>query len=252
MINFSGQRVVITGAAGGVGRALVETFKAYGAEIVAYDVQDADFSNLQIEEIHRFDLTDTDAMRKAAAATCQDKQPPVAIINNAGWTRAETMKDVTPQLLDYELDLNFRAVAALSQEFLPIMRQHGGNFVFISSLNALAHFGNPAYAAAKAGLLAWSRAIATEEGRNNIRSNAIVPGSIRTSAWTDRLEADPALADRLEVLYPLGRFVFPKEVAQTAAFLASSLASGITGVTLPVDAGISAGNLPFFDEISKL
>ena len=72
------------------------------------------------------------------------------------------------------------------------MRARGaGAIVFIASVNALAHYGNPAYSAAKAGLLAYCRAIATEDGRHGIRANAICPGSVRTAAWDHRLERDP-------------------------------------------------------------
>ena len=130
------------------------------------------------------------------------------------------------------------------------MRVKGGAFVFVSSVNAGVHYGNPAYSAAKAGLMAFMRAIAVEEGRQGIRSNAVVPASILTGAWTERLKVDPTVLDRVSTLYPMGRIVTPEEVAQTVLFLASPLASGITGAALPVDAGASAGNLPFIEAIT--
>lgn len=132
------------------------------------------------------------------------------------------------------------------------MRALSGNraFVMISSVNALTHHGNPAYSAAKAALLAWMRAIAVEEGKFGIRANAVIPASIRTAAWDYRLQADPAVLDRLGAIYPLGRIVTTQEVANAVAFLASPMASGITGTTLTVDAGLMAGNLPFLQAIS--
>jgi NAD(P)-dependent dehydrogenase (short-subunit alcohol dehydrogenase family) len=129
-------------------------------------------------------------------------------------------------------------------------KPEGAAFVFVSSINANAHFGNPAYSAAKAALHAWMRAIATEEGKNGIRANVVVPGSIKTPAWAHRLEQNPAIMDAVSRLYPLGRLVEPIEVARAVAFLASPQASGITGAAIPVDAGISAGNLPFLDQIA--
>ena len=251
MIDFEGRRVVITGAAGGIGRSLVETFAACGAAVVACDVEGADLSAPGIAEAHHFDLLDDAAVGKAAE-TIEAGGAPGAVISNAGWTRAETLADVSRDALSHELDLNLRSAAVLSQALLPSMRGQakGAAFVFISSVNALAHFGNPAYAAAKAGLLAWMRAIATEEGRHGVRANAITPGSVRTAAWDHRLERDPAIADSVAKLYPLGRMVEPAEVARAAAFLASPMASGITGTTLPVDGGILAGNLPFLEQIA--
>ena len=94
------------------------------------------------------------------------------------------------------------------------------------------------------------RAIATEEGKHGIRANAVVPGSIMTPAWAHRIDQNPAIVDAVSRLYPLGRLVEPGEVANAVAFLASPLASGITGADLPVDAGIGAGNLPFLDQIA--
>lgn len=258
MIDFHGQRIVVTGAGGGIGRAMVETLAGFGATVVACDIDGTDLSFAGIAESHRFDLLDDTAVEAAAGAICGNGVP-AAVISNAGWTRAETLSDVTPEALSHELDLNLRSAARLSQAFLPAMRnrkEDGRNrendsaFVFISSINALSHYGNPAYAAAKAGLIAWMRAIATEEGRNGIRANAITPGSVRTAAWDHRIERDPDILGRVRKLYPLGRMVEPVEVARAAAFLASPLASGITGTVLPVDAGISAGNLPFLEQLA--
>src|SRR5690606_10877717 len=100
------------------------------------------------------------------------------------------------------------------------------------------------------GLNAWMRALAVEEAPHGIRANAIAPGSVRTPAWDHRLARDPQIAGSVARLYPLGRLVEPQEVARAAAFLASPAASGITGVTLPVDGGILSGNLPFLEQIA--
>lgn len=251
MIDFEQRRVVITGAAGGIGRSLVETFAACGAAVVACDVEGADLSAPGIVEAHHFDLLDDDAVERAARAVAAAGAP-AAVISNAGWTRAETLADVSREALSHELDLNLRSAAVLSQALLPAMRDQPGGaaFVFISSVNAFAHFGNPAYSAAKAGLVAWMRSIATEEARHGVRANVVAPGSVRTAAWAHRLERDPSIAESVARLYPAGRLVEPFEVARAAAFLASPWASGITGTALPVDGGILAGNLPFLEQIA--
>jgi NAD(P)-dependent dehydrogenase (short-subunit alcohol dehydrogenase family) len=201
-------------------------------------------------EAHHFDLIDDDAVAEFARRVGEGTAP-AAVISNAGWTRAETLADVSQAALDHEMNLNFRSAALLSKALLPALRNQpqGAAFVFISSVNAQAHFGNPAYAAAKAALNAWMRAIATEEGRNGIRANAVVPGSIRTGAWEHRLASNPEILATVGKLYPLGRLVEPAEVARAAAFLASPFASGITGATLNVDAGLMASNLPFLNQI---
>lgn len=251
MLDLSGQRIVVTGAAGGIGGAMIDVLAGFGANVIACDLKAEDVAGANVSEAHGFDLLDDDAVEAAAKSICSNGAPD-AVISNAGWTRAETLADVTPQALSHELDLNLRSAARLSQAFLPAMRNREGGaaFVFISSVNALSHYGNPAYAAAKAGLNAWMRAIATEEGRHGIRANAITPGSVRTMAWDHRIERDPTILEKVKRLYPLGRMVMPEEVARAAAFLVSPLASGITGTVLPVDAGISAGNLPFLEQIA--
>jgi len=79
----------------------------------------------------------------------------------------------------------------------------------------------------------------------------VAPGSVRTPAWDHRLEADPTLLSKVRPLYPLGRLVSPVEVANAVLFLASPAASGITGTVLPVDAGLTAGNLRFVDDVLR-
>jgi NAD(P)-dependent dehydrogenase (short-subunit alcohol dehydrogenase family) len=250
-INFGGKRVIITGASGGVGRALVSVLAAAHARVVACDLAGMDLASADITERHHFDLLDEGAVLRFAAEIAAG-EPPAAVIANAGWTRAETLDAVSTEALDREMNLNFRSAAILSKALLPAMRgQDGGAaFVFISSVNALSHYGNPAYSAAKAALGAWMRAIATEEGRHGVRANIVIPGSIRTGAWDHRIAEKPEILATVKKLYPLGRLVEPQEVARAAVFLASPAASGITGASLPVDAGISGGNLPFLDLIS--
>ncbi|WP_306119212.1 MULTISPECIES: SDR family oxidoreductase [unclassified Roseitalea] len=251
MFGLEGKRVVITGASGGVGMALVGRFAELGAVVVACDVPGTDFGALPVDRYHLFDITDRDAVETAARAICEDGAPDV-MVSNAGWTRAETMAQLTTERFDHEMDLNFRGAADLSRALLPAMRANpsGASFVFVSSVNALAHYGNPAYAAAKAGLGAWARALAAEEGVNGIRANVVAPGSIRTAAWDHRIERDPAILERVSSFFPIGRMVAPGEVANAVAFVASPLASGITGVTIPVDGGLSSSHLPFVREIA--
>ena len=251
MIRLDDARVVITGAGGGVGSVLVETFAAAGARVVACDLPAVRLDHPAIVERHAFDICDRVAVAQGAAAILAGGAP-AAVISNAGWTRAETMADVTPEALRAEMDLNFTGAADFTLALLPGLRgrAEGAALVFIASVNALAHHGNPSYSSAKAALLAWMRAIAVEEGRHGIRANAVVPGSIRTPAWDQRLKFDPDVLDRVSRLYPLGRIVTPAEVANAALFLASALDSGITGAALAVDAGLSAGNLPFLDAIT--
>lgn len=250
MIGFDGARVVVTGAGGGVGTVLTARLAELGAKVVACDIAEADLTAPHIAERHHFDLRDGAAIEAAVDAIVANGAPDI-VISNAGWTRQDTLDLTTTEGINDEMQRNFTGAALFTKALLPAMRTGSGNraFVFVSSVNGLTHHGNPAYSAAKAALLAWMRAIAVEEGKYGIRANAVIPASIRTNAWVYRLAADPGVMDRLSKLYPLGRIVTTEEVANAVAFLASPLASGITGTTLNVDAGLMAGNLPFLDAI---
>lgn len=251
MLALDGARILITGAGGGVGSALTAGLAALGGTIIACDLPGVDLSASHISRSHHFDLRNRAEIMASAAEILADGAPGI-VISNAGWTRQDTIAHTTTDGFDDEMARNFSGPALLTQALLPAMRAMSGNraFVMISSVNALSHHSNPAYSAAKAALLAWMRALAVEEGRHGIRANAVIPASIRTNAWEYRLQADPTLLDRLSALYPLGRIVTTEEVANAAAFLASPLASGITGTTLTVDAGLMAGNLPFLNAIT--
>lgn len=246
---FNGKKVLVTGAGGGLGSALVETFAKGGADLVLCDQSNAGLKDTQWP-VQTFDLADQSSIVAAAAEIVDRHGAPDIVVNNAGWTRAETMTALTPETIDLEIRLNLTGVATFSNALLPAMiARRTGAFVFISSVNALSHFGNPAYAAAKSGINAFAKAVAVEHGRKGIRANVVCPGSIRTPAWAHRLAKDPAVMESLRRLYPLGRIVEAIEVANAVAFLASDRASGITGAVLPVDAGATAGFLPFIDDV---
>ncbi len=252
MAGLKGKRVIITGAGGGIGAALVGAFADEGALVIGCDRTANTDEPIAPDHLEVFDLLNPASIGKAAENILAKFGAPDCLINNAGWTRAELIEDVTPEAVERELQLNLAGVMQFTQILLPAMVERKvGSIVFVSSVNAVLHFGNPVYAAAKAGIEAYSRAIAVECGEHGIRSNAIAPGSTRTHAWDHRLAAEPHLLPRVTKLYALKRMVTPEEVANAVVFLASPLSSGITGVTLPVDAGARAGFIPFIDTVLK-
>jgi len=250
MWQLDGKHVIITGAGGGIGRALVAAFLAAGAKVSACDRDPALLDPIENVEKVAFELTDPEATAHAVNLAVERSGPPAALIGNAGFTRAETMAEVDTAAWQRELDINLSGTFNVVNPVLPHFKAAGGGaIVLVASVNALAHFGNPAYSAAKAGMLAYMKSIAVELGRDNIRANCICPGSVRTPAWDHRLAGDPGLLAKVTPHYPLGRLVTPQEVANSALFLASPLSSGITGVALAVDAGLTAGNLRFVREV---
>ena len=252
--NLTQRRVVLTGAGGSIGSALLDAFQDEGAEVTACDVNFPEDERRSSLRRLGFDLRDVAAVERAADAIFEDG-PPDIVVSNAGWTRADRFDDLAQGSIQAEMDANFTGAAILTDRLRAAMRpvakgRGGAAFVFVLSVNGAAHFGNPPYSAAKAALGAWSRAIAVEEGPYGIRSNAVSPASVRTHAWDYRMEADPTVLDRVSALYPLGRLVAVEEVVNAILFLASPLASGITGIELRVDGGLLAGNLPFLQAIA--
>ncbi|HEY8576138.1 MAG TPA: SDR family oxidoreductase [Devosia sp.] len=249
---LDGKSVLISGAGGGIGQSLVRAFRDAGASVIGADREAGMLKGLDLTGQLLFDQADAKATRAAVSRYLQEHGLPDAVVSNAGFTKAEHLGQVDDDVWASELAINLNGAYAMTDPIVAAMAERGrGSVVFISSVNALGHFGNPAYSAAKAGLVAYSKAIAVERGGEGVRSNVICPGSVRTPAWDHRLAADPSLLDNVLPHYPLGRMVLPMEVANAAVFFCSDAASGITGTVLPVDAGLTAGNLRFVDEVLR-
>ena len=244
------KQVLITGAGGGIGRALVSGFQAVGAIVSGADQEASAMAELDLFHKLTFDLADRQATSNVVAEFVKEKGAPDVLVNNAGFTRGETLDQVDGDVWEREVAINLNGAFHVTAPIIDAMsKRASGNIVFISSVNGLSHFGNPAYSAAKAGLIAFVKALAVERGRYGIRANAICPGSVRTPAWDHRLQKEPELLAKVLPHYPLERMVTPVDVAKAAIFLASSAASGITGTALAVDAGLTAGNLRFIKDV---
>lgn len=144
---------------------------------------------------------------------------------------------------DDNLTLVLKSVFLVSKAILPYMiEQKSGVIVNISSVNGQAGIGEEAYSAAKAGVDNFTRNLAVRYGRHGVRCVGIAPGTIETGAWRERLAHNPKTLDNLKKFYPLGRIGRPEDIANAVAFMASSEASWITGITLNVDGGFTAGS----------
>ena len=131
-----------------------------------------------------------------------------------------------------------------------MLAKHAGVIISIGSVNGLSALGDPAYSAAKAAMISLTRSLAQEYGRFGIRANIVLPGTVRTPLWERRAAKDPKVLETLKRWYPLGRIVEPVDVARAVGFLASDAASAITGVALPVDCGLTSGNIVMTRELT--
>jgi meso-butanediol dehydrogenase/(S,S)-butanediol dehydrogenase/diacetyl reductase len=171
------------------------------------------------------------------------------LVNNAGLSVGDTILDFDEAAWDHNLDVVLKGVYLCSRAVLPGMIERGGGVILnIGSVNGLTGIGESAYSAAKAGMVNLTQNMAIHFGPKGIRVNCIAPGTIRTPIWGDRLSKDPHVFDNLARIYPLGRVGEVEDVAPAAVFLCSDDASWITGITLPIDGGLTAGSF-FVNEL---
>jgi NAD(P)-dependent dehydrogenase (short-subunit alcohol dehydrogenase family) len=258
-MTFEHKVVAVTGAAGGLGQELCAYFSAQGAAIAALDRRETvnavaarlRHGNARIEAAV-VDIGDADGVARAFAAVARALGPVDILINNAGATQNPTLERTTPEGFGEDVNVNLNGAFNCVHAVVPAMKERrAGVIVNIGSVNGLAALGDAAYSAGKAGLISLTRALALELGRYNIRANIICPGTVRTPIWAERASRSPELLTRLARWYPLGRIVEPSEVVQAVAFLASDAASAITGAVLPVDCGLTAGNIVMARELTQ-
>lgn len=238
---------IVTGAAGEIGRAIALRL-AQDHDIVLMPDLDgtaAEKAASSLGNPERFvafacDITDqmhVGEMAKRAASLGVVH----TLVNNAGAARAVSLQDTTPEIWRVDSILNLEAAFLCFRAVEDALKDTKGSVVNIASVNGTNVFGHPAYSAAKAGLLHLTKLIAVEYGKFGIRANAVSPGTVRTQAWEDRAAANPNVFEDVRRWYPLQRIANPEDVANAVGFLASPLAAAITGVCLPVDCGLTAG-----------
>jgi NAD(P)-dependent dehydrogenase (short-subunit alcohol dehydrogenase family) len=174
------------------------------------------------------------------------------LVNNAARATDRDFLDLDEEQWEGDVSVALKGSFLCSRAVLPDMTSRGsGVIINVSSVNALGYYGNEAYSAAKAGIISLTRSLAVRYGPSGVRSNAVVPGTLRTPAWEERMRQDPEVLERVAAWYPLGRVGEPEDVANAALFLASNEAAWITGVALPVDGGLLAGNTKMMEEMVK-
>lgn len=238
---------IVTGAAGDIGRAIARRLGEDHDVVLMPDLDGeaveraaASLANPTKFIAMACDITDV-ASVAAMAARAAELGTVRTLVNNAGAARAVSLHDTTPEIWRMDSVLNLEAAFLCFRAVEDALKQSQGSVINIASVNGTNVFGHPAYSAAKAGLLHLTKLIAVEYGKYGIRANAVSPGTVRTQAWEVRAAANPNVFEDARRWYPLQRIASPDDVANAVGFLASPLASAITGVCLPVDCGLTAG-----------
>jgi NAD(P)-dependent dehydrogenase (short-subunit alcohol dehydrogenase family) len=250
-IDLSGRHAVVTGGASGIGRAIARTLHACGAAVTILDLDGKTLRETARDDgfaAHELDVTDGKAL-KALAKSIHDALPVDIAVTAAGVLqrplRPEKLSDAEWSRIT---DTNLKGTWLTLARFGALMAERGsGSLLAVSSVTGMTGTPLHAYGPAKAALNTLVQGLAAEWATRGVRVNAIAPGFVETPALALGLRTGVLEAGRLKRAAAARRLVTLDEVAATAAFLLSGLASGITGATVPVDAGLLAagGFAPF-------
>jgi 3-oxoacyl-[acyl-carrier protein] reductase len=244
MFDLSGKVAIVTGASRGIGRAVAVLLAGRGAHVIAAARADhADATAAAIREAAgkaesaSLDVTDRSAVEALVAGALDRHGHLDILVNNAGITRDQLLLRMKQEEWDQVITTNLTAAFMCAQAVLrPMIKQRSGRIVSISSVvGQTGNAGQANYAASKAGLIGFSRALAREVASRNITVNVVAPGLIDTDmtrAVTDKVHGDWAAQ------IPLGRLGDTADVAAAVGFLASDEASYITGQVLAVNGGM--------------
>lgn len=233
--SVAGKTVLITGGSGGIGSAFTRAFLAHGANVIAADVTAA--SNSNDDRVRRVALdvrsdTDVDAL---AASTSQLH----AVIHCAG--RLARWEEYKPEVFMDILDIHLVGALRLANAFRPHLKSSKGCIIHMGSMYS--YFGAPqvpAYSAAKTAIVSLTKSLAINFAADGIRVNAIAPGWIKTEMSRGGRE-NPEFNAKVIARIPGREWAEPEDLAGTAIFLTSDASRLITGVTIPIDGGYSAG-----------
>jgi acetoacetyl-CoA reductase/3-oxoacyl-[acyl-carrier protein] reductase len=241
---FTGKTVAITGAAHGIGAATARRFLAEGARVAVIDREGDGFAaNLAGTPADMLmtmagDCTDAAILADFHARAVAAFGPVDVLFNNVGQSgreRAAPFHESDEEVWRFVLEVSLFTTMRMSRLVVPTMRERGGRIINMSSDAALVgDAGLTDYAAAKLGVVGFTRALARELAPHGVTVNAVAPGAIRTRAH-DRLT--PAVLERIKATTPAGFIAEPEDVAGCVAFLASEDARYVTGQTLLIDGG---------------
>jgi 3-oxoacyl-[acyl-carrier protein] reductase len=244
-LNLEGQVAIVTGASRGIGAAIADALASAGASVAGTATTEAgaDAISIRLKAVNEsslgavLDVNDPDGATALVAQVNEAMGPPTILVNNAGITRDQILMRMKEDEWDAVIETNLRSVFRLSKACLRgMMKARTGRIISIASVvGSMGNAGQTNYAAAKAGMMGFSRSLAREIGSRNITVNVVAPGFIDTDMTRalDEGQREALLRD-----IPLQRLGEPQDIAATVLFLASTQGGYITGQTLHVNGGM--------------
>ena|ERR1017187_3368353 len=241
----SKRTVIVTGAAKGIGKAIVERFIKDNYKVIAIDIDTENGKKLESEfspenlEFYKVDISNEADVKAFYTDLLSKKQSIDVLVNNAGIIRDNMIWNMESEDFDLVMNINLRGVWLMCREAAKLMRnQKSGRIVNIASRAWLGNRGQSNYSASKAGVVGLTRVLALELGKYNVLVNAIAPGLIDTPL-TQKLT--PETLQKLIETQPTKTMGSPEDVANAVSFLSAETTQFITGQTLYVDGGKSIG-----------
>jgi len=243
MIDLQKKIALVTGASRGIGAAIADTLAAAGAVVVGTATTEAGAEAIsQRLRAHGgqgivLDVANPESIQAALARVKETTGMPDILVNNAGITRDNLLMRMKDEEWQQVLDTDLTAVFRLSKACLrPMMKKRSGRIISIGSvIGSMGNAGQANYAAAKAGLVGFSKSLAREIGSRGITVNVVAPGYIVTDMTRDLPEEQQ---DKLKAQVPLQRLGSPQDIANAVLFLASDMGAYVTGETLHVNGGM--------------
>jgi 2-hydroxycyclohexanecarboxyl-CoA dehydrogenase len=240
--------MLITGGARGIGRAIAQAGVAAGARVAVWALHQDSIDEVrgQLPDViwgEAVDVGRRDEVRSAFSRLMASVAAPDILVNNAGYTLTSPFLDEDEEYWHRVVDTNFWGVVYTVREVLPHMRQRqSGSIVnVVSDAGRVGMAGEAVYAGAKGGVVAFSKSIAQEMARYQIRINCVAPGPTRTRILAENSEQETGekLIEKMIRRIPLRRIAEPEEIAQVALFLAGDGASHMTGQVISVSGGLT-------------